>query len=349
MYEASPIRMSIQEIADHIHAEVIGDATLQIDHTAAMDDAGSGSITYLKDKAYLKYLSETQASAVILKKDLAEQCPVTALVVDDPYVAYAMVSQLFYPQLPVVPGIHETAVISGEANIANSTQVDAQVVIEAGVTIGENSMIGPGCILRSGCKIGNNTRLMGNVSIGPDCQIGSRGLLHPGVVIGADGFGFANDKGQWLKIPQIGKVVIGDDVEIGANSCIDCGAVHDTKIGNGVKIDNLVQIGHNVIIGEHSIVVATAAIGGSSTIGKYCAIAGGTGLAGHLELCDGVTVTGMSMVSHSIHSPGVYSSGISVQETRQWRRNHARIHKLDKTIKELKDEIRSLKSERDKG
>jgi len=349
MSDAGPIRISIQEIADHIQAEVIGDATQLIDHTAAMDNADLGSITYLKDKAYLQYLSETQASAVILKKDLAQQCPVTALVVDDPYVAYARVSQLFYPQPPVVPGIHESADISPEAQIADSAQVDAKAVIEAGVTIGENCMIGPGCILRAGCRIGDDTRLMGNVCIGLECEIGKRGLLHPGVVIGADGFGFANDKGQWVKIPQIGKVLIGDDVEIGANSCIDCGAVHDTKIGNGVKIDNLVQIGHNVVIGDHSIVVATAAIGGSSTIGSYCAIAGGTGLAGHLELCDGVTVTGMSMVSHSIHSPGVYSSGISVQETRQWRRNHARLHKLDKTIKELKDEIKSLKSERDKG
>jgi len=349
MHEPSLICMPVQDIADHIQAEVIGDGALEITHTAAMDDANPGSITYLKDKAYHQYLSKTRASAVILQKDLVEQCPVTALVVEDPYVAYARVSQLFYPQSPIIPGVHNSAVISAEARISDTAQIEALTVIEAGVTIGDHCFIGPGCILRAGSRIGNGTRLMANVSIGPECVIGQRGLLHPGVVIGADGFGFANDHGQWVKIPQIGKVLIGDDVEVGANSCIDCGAVHDTKIGHGVKIDNLVQIGHNVAIGDHSIVVATAAIGGSSTIGKHCAIAGGTGLAGHLELCDGVTVTGMSMVSHSIHSPGVYSSGISVQETRQWRRNHARLHKLDKTIKELKDEIRSLKSERDKG
>jgi UDP-3-O-[3-hydroxymyristoyl] glucosamine N-acyltransferase len=337
--------MSIKEIAERIQAEVIGDENLEITHTAAMDDAGPGSITYLKDKSYQQYLPDTQATAVLLKQELSEQCPVTALVVDDPYVAYARVSQLFYPLPEVTPGIHESAVISAEAQVSKTAQVGPRTVIEAGVIIGAHCYIGPGCILQAGSRLGDGTRLMANVSIGTGCVLGQRGLIHPGVVIGADGFGFANDQGQWVKIPQIGKVVIGDDVEIGANTCIDCGAVHDTKIGNGVKIDNLVQIGHNVVIGDHSIIVATAAIGGSSTIGSHCAIAGGTGLAGHLELCDGVTVTGMSMVSHSIHSPGVYSSGISVQETRQWRRNHARLHKLDKIIKELKDELRSLKSE----
>lgn len=349
MTNAHPISMPLQEIADIIGAEVQGDASVLVESVAAMDAAQPGSITYLKDKAYLEFLADTQAAAVILRKEFAGQCHVPALIVDDPYVAYAQVARLFHPLRPIQPGIHASAQVSADARIADSAQVDALAVIEAEVMVGERCYIGPGCILKKGAQIGDDTRLMANVSIGEDCIIGRRGLVHPGVVIGADGFGFANDAGKWVKIPQIGKVRIGDDVEIGANSCVDCGAVHDTVIGSGVKIDNLVQIGHNVVIGDHSIIVSTAAIGGSSQIGKYCAIAGGVGLAGHLELCDGVTVTGMSMVSHSITEPGVYSSGTAVQDAHQWRRNHARLHQLDKIIKELRDEIRSLKNNSDKG
>jgi UDP-3-O-[3-hydroxymyristoyl] glucosamine N-acyltransferase len=349
MPNAKPISLSLREIADHIGAELRGDGTVMIDAVTSLDAASAGSIAYIKDRTYLDYLADTQASAVILKEEFADHCNVAALIVADPYIGYARVAQMFHPPAPIVPGIHASAQVSADAHVAESAQVDALAVIEAGVRVGDNCYIGPGCVLGRGVQIGDDTRLMANVSIGKTCVIGQRGLLHPGTVIGADGFGFANDGGEWLKIPQIGSVVIGDDVEIGANTCVDCGAVHDTVIGNGVKIDNLVQIGHNVTIGDHSIIVSTAGIAGSSHIGKYCAIAGGAGLAGHLELCDGVTVTGMSMVTHSITEPGVYSSGISAQEAKQWRRNHARLHQLDKTIKELRDELRSIKNHSDKG
>jgi len=345
----NPIRLSLQVIADHIGAELRGDGTVMIDSVTSMDAATAGSITYIKDRSYLEYLAGTQASAVILKEEFADQCSVPAVIVPDPYVGYARVAQLFHPLRPIQPGIHTSAQVSPDAHIAESVQVDALAVIEAGVGVGDDCYIGPGCVLRSGAQLGKGTRLMANVCMGEDCVIGERGLVHPGTVIGADGFGFANDAGVWVKIPQIGKVVIGDDVEIGANTCIDCGAVHDTVIGNGVKIDNLVQIGHNVVIGDHSIIVSNAGLAGSSRVGKHCAIAGGAGLAGHLELCDGVTVTGMSMVTHSITEPGMYSSGISAQDAKQWRRNHARLHQLDKTIKELRDELRSIKKLSDKG
>jgi UDP-3-O-[3-hydroxymyristoyl] glucosamine N-acyltransferase len=349
MTGADPVSLSLREIADHIGAELIGDDSVMIDTVASMDAASPGSIAYIKDRSYLDYLADTQAAAVILKAEFADRCSVPALIVKDPYVAYARVAQLFHPLRPVQPGIHASAQVSPEACVSDSAQVDALAVIEAGVRVGEHCYIGPGCVLRCGAQIGDGTRLMANVTIKETCVIGERGLLHPGIVIGADGFGFANDGGEWVKIPQIGKVVIGDDVEIGANTCIDCGAVHDTVIGNGVKIDNLVQIGHNATVGDHSIIVSNAGIAGSSHIGKHCAIAGGAGLAGHLELCDGVTVTGMSMVTHSITEPGVYSSGISAQDAKQWRRNHARLHQLDKTIKELRDELRSIKKQLDKG
>jgi len=344
-----PVSLSLREIADHIGAELRGDDSVMIDSVASMDAASPGSITYIKERSYLDYLVDTQAAAVILKAEFADLCSVPVLIVKDPYLAYARVARLFHPLRPVQPGIHISAQVGDDAEVAESAQVDALAVIEAGVRVGDHCYIGPGCVLRRGAQIGDGTRLMANVCIGEDCVIGKRTLVHPGTVIGADGFGFANDEGIWVKIPQTGRVVIGDDVEIGANTCIDCGAVHDTVIGDGVKIDNLVQIGHNVTIGDHSIIVSTAGIAGSSHIGKYCAIAGGVGLAGHLELCDGVTVTGMSMVTHSITEPGVYSSGISVQDAKQWRRNHARLHQLDKTIKELRDELRSIKKQLDKG
>jgi UDP-3-O-[3-hydroxymyristoyl] glucosamine N-acyltransferase len=349
MTDADTISLSLREIADHIGAELVGDGSVIIDAVSSMDAASPGSITYIKERSYLDHLADTQAAAVILKQEFADQCSVPVLIVKDPYVAYARVAQLFHPLRPVQPGIHASAQVSQDAFVAESSQVDALVVIDEDVRIGDDCYIGPGCVLRRGVQIGNGTRLMANVTINEACVIGQRGQLHAGIVIGADGFGFANDGGEWIKIPQIGKVVIGDDVEIGANTCIDCGTVHDTVIGNGVKIDNLVQIGHNVVIGDHSIIVSNAGLAGSSLVGKHCAIAGGAGLAGHLELCDGVTVTGMTMVTHSITEPGVYSSGISAQDAKQWRRNHARLQQLDKTIKELSNELRSIKKQLDKG
>lgn len=349
MTDARPISLSLQEIAEHIGAELRGDGSLMIDAVTSLDAATPGSITYLKNRAYLEYLADTQATAVILKAEFADQCAVPVLITKDPYVAYARVAQLFHPPSELEPGIHASAQVSPDAHVSDSAQVDALAVIEAEVRIGDNCYIGPGCVLKRGAKIGDDTRLVASINVGESCEIGKRGLVHQGTVIGADGFGFANDGGNWIKIPQIGRVRIGDDVEIGANTCIDRGAVHDTVIGNGVKIDNLVQIGHNVVIGDHSIIVSNAGLAGSSLVGKHCAIAGGAGLAGHLELCDGVTVTGMSMVTHSITEPGVYSSGISAQEAKQWRRNHARLQQLDKTIKELRDELQSIKNQLDKG
>ncbi len=334
--------ISVQQIAELIGAKIVGDASMVVDSFASLDTAKAGCIAYLNEKAYARFLAETSASAVILGEEYAAQCPVTALIVDDPYVAYARVAQQLHPTAPLVAGIHPSAEVSPEADIAATAQVDALAVIEAGVKVANECYIGPGCILKQGSQIGGQTHLKAGITVSGMCIIGERCVLQPGVVIGGDGFGYANDKGEWIRIPQTGSVVIGDDVEIGANTCIDRGAVNDTVIGNGVIIDNLVQIGHNCIIGEHTAIAGNAGLSGSSIVGKYCMLAGGVGLAGHLELCDGVTVTGMSMVTSSIKKPGVYASGLSAQDGREWRKNHARLRNLDKTIRELKEEIRRL-------
>ena len=332
-------------LAEIIGGEVVGDSAIAVANITSVDAKESGGITFFKDKAYLEDLRSTRADAVILTGDYVDECPVPCIVVDDPYVAYAKVAQALHPQEEVIGGQHATAVVDGTATIPASCWIGPQAVVEADVVLDEGVYIGPGSIVRRGARIGENTRLMAMVHVGRDVRIGKNGIFHPGVVIGGDGFGFANENGRWVKIPQVGSVIIGDDVELGGHTCVDCGAINDTIVGNGVKTDNYVQIGHNAIVGDHTIMVAKSGVSGSTEIGEGCTIAGGVGIAGHITLAPGTVITAKSMVTHTIKEPGVYSSGISVQEAGQWRRNHARVHQLDKTIKELKAEIRSLKKE----
>jgi len=247
---------------------------------------------------------------------------------------------LLYPEEVPDTGIHSSVVIGDNCTIAMSARIAAQVFIGANVQIGDNVVIGPGCIIENDVKIGADSRLMSNVTLCRKVIIGQRVRIHPGVVIGADGFGIANDNGNWLKIPQVGKVIIGDDVEIGANTTIDRGAIDDTIISNGVKLDNQIQIGHNVFIGEHTVIAGCVGISGSTRIGSHCAIGGGTGIAGHIEITDGVQLTGMSMVTKSIMAAGTYSSGIPVEPTREWHRNVVRYRQLDK----LNDKLKQLEA-----
>ena len=320
---------TLGKIASYIGAELTGDPECEVSDVATLQSAGPGQISFLSNHKYARYLKLTRASAVIIKREYLDECPVSALVVDDPYLSYASVVSLFNPSLDIEPGIHSSAIISPSAKVDSSAAIGPYVIIEDNSVIGPGTSIDSGCVIKSGVIIGSNTRLYPNVVLCHEVSIGSRVILHPGVVIGADGFGIANDKGVWKKIPQIGTVVIQDDVEIGANTSIDRGALENTVIEEGVKIDNQVQIGHNVHIGAHTAIAGCVGIAGSATIGKHCMIGGLTAINGHLEIVDNVVITGCSAVGNSIKSPGMYSSGIPATEAKLWRRIVARIRKLD--------------------
>jgi UDP-3-O-[3-hydroxymyristoyl] glucosamine N-acyltransferase len=333
---------SLRDIAEELGAQVHGKGDCRIDHVATLADAGPGAISFLANRRYRPQLLTTRASAVILDREFLSACPVTALVVANPYLGYARVAALLAPKEPMQSGIHPSAYVSERASVDADAWVGPQAVVEDEAIVGARSRIGPGCIVERGARVGEDCTLIANVSVCHDVRIGDRVLLHPGVVIGADGFGIANDGGVWVKVPQLGAVVIADDVEIGANTTIDRGALADTVLEEGVKLDNLIQIGHNVRVGAHTAIAAGVAIGGSATIGKRCTIGGAAAIAGHLEIADDVHLTATSAVPNSISEPGLYSSGMPVQENRAWRRNVVRMRQLDEMAKRLKDVEKKL-------
>lgn len=327
--------LTLAELAQATAGQVHGDGRCSIRRVAALEHAQDGDIAFLANVRYRRFLSTTRASAVILAPDDVAECPVHALVVRDPYVAYARVAALLYPVPDVVPGIHPSAVIDANAVIDSSACISAQCVIGAGTVIGAQCLIGAGSVIGQNCTIGAHSRLVARVTIADHSVIGERVLLHPGVVIGSDGFGQANERGVWIKVPQVGRVVIEADVEVGANTTIDRGALGDTHIQQGVKLDNLIQVAHNVVIGAHTAIAGCVGIAGSTKIGRHCAIGGGVGILGHLEIVDGVHITAMSLVTKSIHVPGIYSSGTPLQENAKWHRNFVRFKKLDELVKRV--------------
>ncbi len=325
----------LAEIARHIGAEVRGDADCVIHGLAPLERATSGELSYLAGSGrYRKFLSHTRASAVILSAQNAPHCPVAVLIVPDPELAYARAATLLTAQ-PGRQGVHPSAWVSPQARIDESAWVGPQCVIEAGVSLGSNVQLGPGCVVEAGVSMGADSRLVAQVTVCRGSIIGRRVLIHPGAVVGSDGFGLANDHGVWIKIPQLGRVRIGDDVEIGANTTIDRGALDDTVIGEGVKLDNQVQVAHNVHIGAHTAIAGCVGIAGSARIGQRCRIGGGVGIAGHLEIADDVTVTGMSLVSKSIRTSGVYSSSVPAEPVAVWNKNLARLRRLEQLSKRL--------------
>lgn len=328
--------LTLGEIAQAIDAELEGDPDCPISGVGTLQHAVTGQLTFLANRRYTQFLSTTGASAVVLARDDRPACPVNVLIADDPYLAYVKAVRLLQPEPDFNPERHETAVIAENAKINPRTFIGAHTCLGNGVIIDENVYIGPGCVLEDGVEVGSGSRLVANVTLCRGVRIGQRVQLHPGVVIGADGFGIAKDSGVWLKIPQLGRAVVMDDVEVGANTTIDRGALEDTVIEEGVKIDNQVQIGHNVVVGAHTAIAGCVAVAGSVHIGKRCMIGGQSALAGHIDIADDVVITGMSGVSNSIKQAGMYSSGMPVTDNKRWRRNIARFLHLDELARRLK-------------
>ena len=319
---------SLGELAVRFGLELRGSPALRVSHVATLSQATEGALSFLANSRYRKHLGSSRATAIVVAPADVDACPVAALVDPNPYLAYAQIATLMYPVAPTTAGIHPSAVVASDARIAASASLGPLCVIEAGADIGERVKVGAGCTILAGARIGNDTQLMPRVTLYPAVSIGARCLLHAGAVIGADGFGFAPDQGTWFKVPQVGSVRIGDDVEIGANTTIDRGAIEDTIVENGAKLDNQIQVGHNVVIGAHTAIAACTGISGSTTIGKRCMIGGMVGFAGHLTIADDVTVTGCSLVSASIREAGSYSSGMPTVETRAWRRMVAHLRRF---------------------
>lgn len=322
---------SLGDLAVRFGLVLRGDPALRISKVATLSNAGEGAISFLANTHYRRQLPATQATAVILNEADAAACPVAALIDPNPYAAYARVATLLYPAPVPIPGIHPSAVVHPEARISASASVGPFCLIEAGVVVGERVAIGPSSILESGVSIGADSRLVSRVTLGAGVRIGARCILHPGSVVGADGFGFAAEERRWLKVPQVGAVRVGDDVDIGANTTIDCGSIEDTVIENGAKLDNQIQIGHNVSIGEHTIMASCTGVAGSTVIGKRCMIGGLVGFAGHIRIADDVVITGFSMISASLEKAGNYSSGFPAQESRDWWRTVARLKRLGRS------------------
>ncbi len=327
--------MKLGQLAEFLGATLSGPAELEITGLATLQEAGPGQLSFLANPQYRKYLGDSHAAAVLLKAADAEGFAGHALIVADPYLAYARISHLFDPKPRAVAGIHPSAVVASDAQVDASASVGAFAVIESGAQIGPGVAIGAQCFIGARCVIGEGGWLAPRVTLYHDVRIGKRVVIQSGAVIGGEGFGFANEKGVWQKIAQIGGVSIGDDVEIGVNTAVDRGALADTRIGDGVKLDNQIQIAHNVQIGDHTAMAACVGISGSTKIGKHCTIAGGVGMVGHIDVCDGVFVSGMTMVTRSITEPGAYSSGTAMQTLGEWRKSAARIRQLDEMAKRL--------------
>jgi len=328
--------MTLGELAVRFGCELRGNPAARVTHVAALQEATADAIAYLANPRLQRHLSVTGAGAVILDAKLAAQSPVPVLIAKNPHVVFARVAALLHPGVPPNIGVHPSAVVDSTAQIDPSASIGATCVIGARVQVGARTVIGPGCIILNDAHIGSDTRLIARVTVCESVQIGERCILHPGVVIGSDGFGNANDSGVWVKVPQLGTVRIGNDVEIGANTTIDRGAIGDTVIEDGVKLDNQIQIAHNVRIGAHTAMAAGVGIAGSTTIGKHCMFAGKVGVAGQLDICDGVVLMGRATVSGSISKPGSYSGALGLEETRSFRRNAARFRQLDNMAKQLR-------------
>lgn len=327
---------SLAELAERSAAVLHGDGTLRIDGVATLNSAGPTDLSFLANPRYRSQLAATRAAAVVVPPDAVDDCACAVLVSDNPYAAFARIAGLFDNRPAVKPGIHESAVVDPEATLGPDVHVGALAVIEAGVTVADGAVVGAGSHVGARSRIGAGSRLGPRATVLHDVHVGERVIVHPGAVIGADGFGLANEDGSWVKVPQIGGVRIGDDCEIGANTTIDRGALENTVLETDVRLDNQIQIAHNVVVGAHTAMAGCSAVAGSTRIGRDCKIGGGVGILGHLVIADHVVITAMSLVTHSIREPGEYSSGTPLEPNRQWRRNAVRLRQLDGLARRLR-------------
>lgn len=327
----------LAELAQRRGLEFRGDADYRIQGICTLMPGKAGHISFVAGDGYRKQLADSQAGAVILCAQDAGDWPGNALISNNPQADYAHIAALFDPYgADPAAGVHPTASVDSAADIDASACVGAGAVVAAGAVIGAGSLVGPGSVVGRDARIGRNCRLVARVTLCDGVQLGDAVHIQPGAVIGGRGFGLAPSDGGWLEIPQLGSVRIGNNVEIGANSCVDRGAIDDTVIGDGVKIDNLVQVGHNTVIGEHTAIAGCVGIAGSCRIGARCQIGGAAGILGHLQIADDVVITAKSLVSSSITEPGLYSSSLPVQPASLWRRQLARLRKLDELYRRIK-------------
>lgn len=330
------MKFRLGDLAERLGLVLHGNPDHLVEKVATLTQADERSVSFLSNPRYRRQLIETRAGAVVIAKGDMADCPAAMLLAENPLLALARLLRLMYPDPGLVPGCHPSAVIADSASIHPSAWIGAGVVVEEEVEIGARVFVGPGSVIGRRCVIGEDSRLVARVTLCWGTLVGRRALIHPGAVIGGDGFGFAREGECWVRIPQIGRVCLGDDVEVGANTTIDRGTLDETRIGDGVKLDNLIQIGHNVTIGEHTAMAAGSGISGSTRIGRGCTFGGAVGTAGHLEIADGVHFTGMAMVTRSIQEPGIYSSGIPAMPNTKWRKAVARIRQLEDMARRIK-------------
>ena len=332
--------LRLDEIVARFGGELIGDGARTVGQVASLERAGPDEISFLSHPKYRAKLGATRAGAVILSRQAAADCPAACIVSEQPYSYFARVSRWLNPRHGAAAGIHPAATVA--CPLPASVSVGAGAVVGERCVIGEGVVIGPGCVIGEGVLIGADSLLHAQVSVYPGCAIGQRAIIHAGAVIGADGFGFAPEAdGSWLKIPQIGGVTIGDDVEIGANTTIDRGALDDTVIEDGVKLDNQIQVGHNVRIGAHSALAGCVGIAGSARIGRRCTIGGGSVILGHIVIADAVNVSAGTLVAKSIARAGNYTGTVPFLEHADWLKNFARLRHLDA----MADRIRALEAQ----
>jgi UDP-3-O-[3-hydroxymyristoyl] glucosamine N-acyltransferase len=342
MSESGPTSYSLREIAARLGGEVVGDPELRVSRVASLENATEDAISFLANERYLARLAHTRAKAVIVGEKQREATRLPRIVCSNPYAYFARVSALFHPEPAPVPGTHATALVAPSAVLGAGVEIGPYAIVGERSRIGPGAVIGAACYIGEGVSIGRQTRLHPHVTVYRDCVIGERVVLHSGVVIGADGFGIAFDAGRWVKVPQIGRVVIGDDVEIGANTTVDRGALDDTVIEEGAKLDNLIQVGHNVRIGAHTAIAACVGIAGSARIGRYCRIGGASGIYGHVTIADHVEISAYTLVMKSIDKPGTYTGAYAFEPHERWRRNAAQLrhlHELARRVRALEQRL----------